>query len=129
VGPQRFDKFQLVRNRPNAKRVAARIATIAVGAALPVMTMAGPALALKRDDGTASHYPSLGAGLTIVYYVVIPLGVFLLIAGLAVLPSALSRPRYRPGRPWEHGSKWFGGPAEGESAAGETARGGASAEW
>jgi hypothetical protein len=117
------------------RRTAARLATIAMCAALPVLTTAGPALALKHDDGDATHYPSLGAGLTILYYVVIPLGAFLVIAGLAVLPSTLSRPRYRPGKPWEHGSKWFGAPGDGDAtadsanAADAGARGGASAEW
>ncbi len=98
--------------------------------------MAAPAVALKHDDGTATHYPSLGTGLTIVYFVVIPLGAFLVIAALSVLPSGLNRPRYRPGKPWEQGSKWFGGPAEGAAAAADDAnpadagaRGGASAEW
>lgn len=122
-----------MRNRHFARRTAARLATIAIGVALPVLTTAGSALALKHDDGTAQHYPSLGAGLTIVYFVVIPLGAFLVIAGLAVLPSGLSRPRYRPGKPWEHRSRWFGAPADGDSAdAGADsagARGGASAEW
>jgi hypothetical protein len=120
-----------VRNRTRGRRAAARLATIALGVALPVLTVAGPALALKHDDGDATSYPSLGAGLTILYYVVIPLGAFLVIAALAVLPSTLSRPRYRPGKPWEHGSTWFGGPADGEGGdpAADSARGGASAEW
>jgi hypothetical protein len=96
------------------------------------LTVAAPALALHRDDGSGPGGPSLGAGLTILYYVVIPVGAFLLIAALSVLPSALNRPRYRPGKPWGHESKWFGAPAEGDSGAAEkadTARGGASAEW
>ena len=122
-----------MRNRSKGRRAAARLAAIAIGAGLPVLTLAAPALALKHDDGTAQHYPSLGAGLTIVYFVVIPLGAFLVIAALAVLPSGLSRPRYRPGKPWEHGSKWFGEPTNGDSAeaSGDSAgaRGGASAEW
>lgn len=120
-----------MRNRHLGRRTAARLATITVGAALPLLATAGPALALKHDDGDAGHYPSLGAGLTILYYVVIPLGVFLVITALALLPSALSRPRYRPGKPWDHESKWFGGPDGEESAeqAKDSARGGASAEW
>jgi len=31
-------------------------------------------------------------------------------------PSALSRPRYRPGKTWDSGSRWFGG-APGEAPA------------
>ncbi|HVX68199.1 MAG TPA: hypothetical protein VHA79_00730 [Mycobacteriales bacterium] len=120
-----------MRNRNIGPRAAARLATIAVGAALPVLTVAAPALALHRDDGSGPGGPSLGAGLTILYYVVIPLGAFLLIAALSVLPSALGRPRYRPGKAWDHESKWFGAPAGGDSGAAEkeSARGGASAEW
>ncbi|HVT65925.1 MAG TPA: hypothetical protein VHD81_12290 [Mycobacteriales bacterium] len=123
-------------NRNIWRRTAARLATIAVGVALPVLTVAAPALALHRDDGSGPGGPSLGAGLTIFYFFVIPVGAFLLIAALAVLPSTLKKPRYRPGQPWEHGTNWFGEPAEGESADGATgmaakdsARGGASAEW
>jgi hypothetical protein len=125
-----------VSNRNIRRRVAARLVTIAVGVALPVLTAAAPALALHRDDGSGSGGPSLGAGLTILYYVVIPVGAFLVIAALAILPSTLSKPRYRPGRPWEHDGNWFGEPADGESGeqatdggARDSARGGASAEW
>ena len=118
-----------MRNR-NVGRRAARLATIAVGAALPVLTVAAPALALHHDDGSGPGGPSLGTGLTIFYFFVIPLGAFLLIAALSVLPSTLNRPRYRPGKPWDQGSNWFGEPADGEgSAATDTAQGGASAEW
>jgi hypothetical protein len=125
-----------VRNRTFGRRTIARFATVTVGVALPVLTASAPAFALHRDDGSGPGGPSLGVGLTILYFVVIPLGGFLLIAGLALLPSALSRPRYRPGRPWEHGTNWFGEPADeqttkagADSSARDTARGGASAEW
>jgi hypothetical protein len=111
--------------------MAARLATIAIGTALPVLTAAVPALALHRDDGSGPGGPSLGAGLTIFYFFVIPFGAFLVIAALSILPSALNRPRYRPGKPWEHGTNWFGEPVDGETAEGtkDSARGGASAEW
>jgi hypothetical protein len=104
------------------------------------MVSAGPALASYHPDDGEVHGPSLGIGLTILEFVVIPIGAFLIIAGLAVLPSALSRPRYRPGKPWDHDPQWFAGPddpspspgpsAPSAPAASEpTARGGASAEW
>ena len=106
---------------------------IAAVAVVPVLAGAGPALALHKDDGEVPG-PSLGTGLTLLYFVVIPLGVFLIISGLCLLPSALRRPRYRPGKPWTFDPLWFRGPQEPETAlqsarAGETARGGASAEW
>jgi len=64
-------------------------------------------------------------------FVVIPIGAFLAIAVLALLPSTLARPRYRPGKPWDHEPRWFGKPdgvSTGSTASG-TAKGGASAEW
>ncbi len=96
-----------------------------------VVVAAAPALAL--DDGEVPGKP-LGAGLVIVYYVLIPLGAFALIAFFSALPSLLRRPRYRPGRPWKHDSLWFGGPDDPDRAVasarpGGTAKGGASAEW
>jgi hypothetical protein len=106
---------------------------VAAALVIPIMAGAGPALAVHKDDGEVPG-PSLGTGLTILEFVVIPLGVFLIVAGLAVLPSALRRNRYRPGKPWTFDPMWFRGPKEPEVAmesarAGETARGGASAEW
>jgi len=125
-------------------RIARRVAIVAIATIVPVLVSAGPALAkLKPDDGEVSG-PSLGVGNTILLFVVVPLGAFLIIAGLALLPSALSRPRYRPGRPWDHAPRWIGRPAEvavaapaeagtgaapGTVSSDSTARGGASAEW
>lgn len=97
-----------------------------------LLVSAGPALASYHPDDGETHGSSLGVGLTIFYFVVIPLGAFLIIAGLAVLPSTLSRPRYRPGKEWDYDSEWFGGPEDEAAPAdptGPTARGGASAEW
>lgn len=96
-----------------------------------VVVLAAPALAL--DDGEV-HGKSLGTGLTIAIYVLIPLGAFLVIAFFSALPSMLRRPRYRPGRPWKHDPLWFSGPDDPDAALstarpGASARGGASAEW
>jgi hypothetical protein len=108
----------------------ARLTAAVTGLLLPLVAVV-PALAL--DDG---EHPgkSLGAGLVLLYYVVIPLGVFALIAFFSTLPSMLRRPRYRPGRPWPHDPLWFNGPDDPDRALvsarpGATARGGASAEW
>jgi hypothetical protein len=111
-------------------RIAARLGVIAMGAAVPVLAVASPALAsLKPDDGEV-HGPALGAGMTILLFVVIPLGVFLIVAALAVLPSMLAKPRYRPGMEWDHDATWVEGPADDAATSLEvTARGGASAEW
>jgi hypothetical protein len=99
--------------------------------AAPILAGIVPAYAL--DDGEAPGKP-LGTGLVILYYVVIPLGAFLVIAFFSTLPAMLRRPRYRPGRPWQHDPLWFNGPDDPDRAVaaarpGATARGGASAEW
>jgi hypothetical protein len=115
-------------------RLATRLAVVALCAIVPVLVTAGPALAkVKPDDGEVPG-PSLGLGNTILLFVVVPLGAFLLISALALLPSALSRPRYRPGKPWDHAPRWVGGPGNQQPPAitetlESTARGGASAEW
>lgn len=98
---------------------------------LSLLAIASPAVAL--EDGEQPG-PPLSTGLVLVYYVLIPLGAFAVIALLAVLPSMLRRPRYRPGKAWNFDPLWFAGPAEPEQALvdarpGATARGGASAEW
>lgn len=108
-----------------------RLSAALVAALLPVLTFAVPAFA--RDDGEVPGKP-LGTGMTIVEFVVIPIGAFLVIAFFAALPSMLRRPRYRPGKPWKHDALWFGGPDDADAAVararpGATAKGGASAEW
>jgi hypothetical protein len=112
-------------------RVATRIAVIATCTLVPLLVTAGPALAkVKPDDGEVPG-PSLGLANTLLLFVVVPVGAFLLIAALAVLPSALGKPRYRPGKPWDHDPLWIDGPAEPAAVppAEPSARGGASAEW
>lgn len=118
-----------MRNHDSARR-RARLSAAATGLLLPLL-LAAPAWAL--DDGEVPG-KSLGTGMVIVYYVVVPLGFFLIISLLASLPSMLRRPRYRPGRPWKHDPLWFGGPDDPEQAVasarpGGAAKGGASAEW
>jgi hypothetical protein len=112
-----------------SRRTVRRIAVIVSATLLPLLASAGPALAkVKPDDGEVTG-PSLGTGDTILLFVVVPLGAFLIISALALLPSALSRPRYRPGKPWDHEPTWVGEPSGQTAESGTTARGGASAEW
>ena len=101
-----------------------------LGLLVPLLAAGVPAYAL--DDGEAPGKP-LGTGLTLVYYVVIPIGAFLVIAFLSTLPAMLRRPRYRPGRPWQHDPLWFNGPDDPDRAVAAArpgaSKGGASAEW
>lgn len=111
-------------------RAVARTAVVAAGLLLPVLS-AAPALAV--DDGEQPG-KSLGTGETILIYVVIPLAAFAVISLFSALPSLLRRPRYRPGRPWNHDPMWFNGPDDPNAALaaarpGASAKGGASAEW
>jgi hypothetical protein len=107
---------------------------IALCAVVPLLVTAGPVLAgVKPDDGEVPGH-ALGLRNTILLFVVVPLAAFLVISALAVLPSTLSRPRYRPGKPWDHRPRWIGGPSSEPAqtppaSADPTARGGASAEW
>jgi hypothetical protein len=110
-------------------RHARRVAVIAAVMLLPLLASAGPALAgIKHEDGEVSG-PPLGTGDTILLFVVVPIGAFLIISALSLLPSALSRPRYRPGKPWSHEPTWVGEPGESAGEPSGTSRGGASAEW
>ena len=113
------------------RRTVRRLLTAGGAALASVVVLAGPALA---DDDGEVHGKGLGAGETIAIFVLIPVGVFLVIAFFSALPSMLKRPRYRPGRPWKHDPLWFSGPDDPDAALanarpGATARGGASAEW
>lgn len=112
-------------------RRTARLTALATGVLIPLL-LAAPALA-GLDDG---EHPgkSISTAEVVLIYILIPLGIFAVIALLSTLPSALRRPRYRPGRPWQHDPLWFNGPDDPDRAlAGArpaaTARGGASAEW
>lgn len=113
------------------RRTARHLIAAGTAALTSVVVLASPALAV--DDGEV-HGKSLGVGLTIAIYVLIPLGAFVVIAFFSALPSMLRRPRYRPGRPWKHDPLWFSGPDDPDAALksarpGASGRGGASAEW
>ncbi len=107
--------------------VRAVVATAAIAAV-------GLSAGCTTTKEAGQNYPSLGVGMTILLFVIVPLAIFGTIALLAALPSLLKRPRYRPGRPWDHDPLWFAGPDNPEQAIsrarpGATGKGGASAEW
>ncbi|RNL63183.1 hypothetical protein EFK50_15900 [Nocardioides marmoriginsengisoli] len=75
----------------------------------------------------------------LVVLVLIPVGLFAVIALLAALPSMIKDKGYEPGQAWRSEPEWFGGPRKGvESAeeltdkqieAAEADRGGTSGKW
>jgi hypothetical protein len=114
-------------------RFAKRAAVVATGVFVSVAVMAGPALAgTKPDDGEGHNAHDLSTLGVLGRFVLLPIAIFLVVAALSVLPSALNKPRYRPGKPWDHEPRWIGSgePAAAGTTDGDaTARGGASAEW
>jgi hypothetical protein len=107
------------------------VAVVALGSAV---LAAGPALAIG-ERGTPGD--KMSAIETTAIFLGIPLGVAVVIAFLVFLPSIVSGPRYRPGRPWTATASWFGDPIGSETAAAAITElpaatldgGGASARW
>lgn len=118
-----------------APRALARLAVpatvVVAGLTAVLLLTAGPASAVV-DDGTET-----GAGLTVVetllWFVGLPLALFVGIALLAAAPSMARGPRYRPGLGWWAAPVWFNGPEDADAAVRRatptTAGGGASARW
>jgi hypothetical protein len=99
-----------------------------------LLAVAVTAAGCTTEKEPGQNYPSLGSGMTILLFVILPLAIFGTIGLLAALPSLLKRPRYRPGRAWDHDPLWFAGPDDAEAAIARTRvsgepKGGASAEW
>ncbi|KND35680.1 hypothetical protein [Streptomyces acidiscabies] len=63
------------------KKNALRAGTLAAGTTLMMLLMSSPALALTRDDGDDPG-PGLSVVDTLGLFVVAPIGIFLVIAGL-----------------------------------------------
>lgn len=122
-------------------RAAVRAAVVAAGTAA-VLAATSPVLAQTRDDGDEPGR-QLNVLENLLLYVVAPVGLFLLIAFLVMVPSIVGGPRYRPGLSWWAEPVWFGGPRRGpgdEPVVGDPAAavsaveptregGGASARW
>ncbi|MFJ6566125.1 hypothetical protein ACIQNU_01780 [Streptomyces sp. NPDC091292] len=66
------------------KKNALRAGALASGTTLMMLLMSSPALALTRDAGDDPG-PGLSVAETLGLYVAIPIGLFLLIAGLVVV--------------------------------------------
>jgi hypothetical protein len=66
------------------KKNALRAGALAAGTTLMMLLMSSPALAVTRDDGDDPGSP-LGIGATLGLYVVAPLAIFAVIAGLVMV--------------------------------------------
>lgn len=115
------------------QRLAAQLLASAATAFGLVLAAAGPAYAAAGEDsGEISHTP-LSPVATVLIFVAIPLGLFVIISVLAMAPGWMRRPRYRPGRPWSHDALWFAGPESPDTALAAArprqGTGGAGAEW
>jgi hypothetical protein len=113
-------------------RLVARAVTL-FGTVLAGLALAGPAFANGPSDGLVFG-PALGTALTVVFFVVVPLVALVIIALLCALPTLRHRGQRTPGGVLDQKALWFHGPLDVQGALsgaqpGETARGGASADW
>ena len=116
-----------------ARRIARVLAlgwAVLTALAVPLLA-AAPALA-RVDDGEVPAHES--AWTTVLLYVVIPFGVFAVLALLTYAPSMRRGPRYRPTRVWDYQATWFNGPDQPDKAIATSGGtvvkgGGASASW
>ena len=122
---------------PSARVVRRSLRALALSPVVLLPLAAGPALAAPPEAWPDTEPVSVVSYLLVL--LVIPLGLFLLIAVLASVPKMVRGDGYTPGLAWRNESEWFGGPKDGIEAAdrgetkaieGESAdRGGASARW
>lgn len=98
-----------------------------------------PAAAFADTPASAPDAPHVSGLQYIVVLVLIPAGLFALVALFAALPSMISDKGYEPGQSWRSEPEWFGGPRKGVEAAddvpagaieaSEADRGGTSGTW
>ncbi|MCZ4499475.1 MAG: hypothetical protein JWQ74_2028 [Marmoricola sp.] len=126
-------RSQAQKTRSVVRRAAAALAVALVGLVmLPVSAMADTPSGWED----APHVSGLQF---LVVLVLIPAGLFAVIALLAALPSLISDKGYEPGQSWRSDAEWFGGPRKGIEAAddaspqqieaAESERGGVSGKW
>ena len=89
---------------------------------------------LGFDSGVAPAGDGLSTGEAVGLFVIGPLLILLVVAGLVWLPGMVRGNRYRPARGWSAAPLWFGGPADPAAAVesaqpGDLVRGGASGGW
>jgi hypothetical protein len=121
----------------NARVVRRSVRALVLAPALALPLVSAPALAAPPEAWPDAE--AVGALDFLLVLFVIPLGLALLIALLAYVPSMARGEKYTPGLAWRNENEWFGGPTEGLEAADkaeqpavegtEADRGGASARW
>lgn len=103
---------------PRTRRPLARAGVVLGPAVLLGPMLAGPAQALRRDDGDDPG-EQLSTLEVLLIFGVIPIAVMGLIALLVCLPSLVKSPRGTAG--WDGRSAWLGGPAQQPAAVGSGA--------
>lgn len=129
----------------NASRSAVRAGAVVALAAGPLI-VASPAFAAHPGQAGSDPGPGMSVPTAILVFAGIPIGLFLLITVLVMLPSWAKNRRYRPGLDWWAAPVWFGGPSDTAvvehatdpvalgrlplvQSASTAGRGGASARW
>lgn len=123
---------------PLHARPLLRRAVLAVATAVAAV-VATPAIATADTPEAWENAPDVSGLEFLVVLVLIPVGLSLVIALLAALPSLIGDRGYEPGQSWRAEAEWFGGPRKGVEAADELApeqieaaesgRGGTSGQW
>lgn len=123
---------------PQKIRTYLRRAVLAFSAGILGLALL-PAAALADTPASSPDAPHVSGLQYLIVLVLIPAGLFALVALFAALPSMISDKGYEPGQSWRSEPEWFGGPRKGVEAAdevpataieaSETDRGGTSGTW
>jgi hypothetical protein len=124
-------------NHLHSSSVRRAVRAVTLVPAVLAVTAATPAFA----DAPASweESPSVSPLHFLLVILLIPAGLFVVIAFLAYVPALVKGDAYKPGQAWRSEPEWFGGPTDGLGAAdkqdpaaveaGSDERGGARAQW
>lgn len=129
----------------NAPRSAVRAGALVALGSVPLI-VASPAFAAHSGQAGSQPGPGMSVPVAILVFAGIPIGLFVVIAILVMLPSWAKNRRYRPGLDWWAAPVWFGGPSDTAvvehatdpvalaklplvQSASTSGRGGASARW
>ena len=114
---------------PRLLGTAAATAAVLVAGALPAAAdnVTNPP---DVNVGTYSSGDPLNLGLTVLYFIGIPLAVFALVGLFTVgIQKGVGALKYRPGRAWAFGTEWFGHSDIADDAAPLLTPGGSSGSW